>query len=237
MKNRKGIKARIAAFEKICEKLEVDLQTTNSDVDLGIKDFAITSDGKKYKNNRYTKKYRKRLAKAQKHLSRKQKGSNGYERQRPKAAKIYEKIANGRNDNLHKVSVGLIGKYDLICVEDFNVKGMVKNHKLARHIQDASRKAFLNYLQYKADWNGKQIVKIDRFYHSSRTCSVCDHVYGKAKDLSIRNLVCPKCGGVHDRDINAAKNILKEGLRNMSPCTGDYTVGDGTRHSMEGCCQ
>ena len=206
-------------------------------IDLGIKDFVITSDGKKYKNNRYTKKYQKRLAKAQRHLSRKQKDSNGYEKQRLKVAKIHEKIVNCRNDNLHKVSVDLIRRYDLICVEDLNVKGMVKNHKLARHIQDASWKTFLNYLQYKADWNDKQIVKIDRFYPSSQACSECGHVYGKAKDLSIRDWVCPKCGETHDRDINAAKNILKEGLRNISPGTGDYTVGDGIRPSTEGCCQ
>lgn len=206
-------------------------------VDLGLKDFVITSDGKRYKNNRYTKKYQKKLARAQKHLSRKIYGSGEYEKQRLKVAKIHEKIANCRNDNLHKVSVDLIRRYDLICVENLNVKGMVKNHKLAKHIQDASWGTFLNYLQYKADWNNKQIVKIDRFYPSSQLCSECGYVYGKAKDLSIRDWVCPKCGEIHDRDINAAKNILKEGLRNISSGTGDYTAGDDIRPSMEGSCQ
>ena len=205
-------------------------------IDLGIKDFVITSDGKKYKNNRYTKKYQKKLAKAQKHLSRKKYGSVEYEKQRLKVAKIHEKIANCRNDNLHKVSIDLIRNYDLICVEDLNVKGMVKNHKLAKHIQDASWGVFLNYLQYKADWNDKQIINIDRFYPSSQTCSECGHVYGKAKDLSIRYWVCPKCGEVHDRDINAAKNILKEGLRNISSGTGDYTAGDDVSLPSESNC-
>ena len=206
-------------------------------IDLGLKDFVITSDGKKYKNNRYTKKYQKRLAKAQKHFSRKQKGSNGYEKQRLKVAKIHEKIANCRNDNLHKVSIDLIRNYDLICVEDLNVKGMVKNHKLAKHIQDASWGTFLNYLQYKSNWNNKQIIKVDRFYPSSQTCYECGHVYSKVKDLSVREWTCPMCGAFHDRDTNAAKNILKEGLRNISSGTGDYTVGDDIRPSIKGGCR
>jgi len=111
----------------------------NAGIDLGIKDFVITSDGKLYKNNRYTRKYQRKLAIAQRHLSRKQHGSNGYERQRLKVAKIQEKIANSRNDNLHKVSLDLIRKYDIICLEDLNVKGMIRNHTLAKHIQDCAR--------------------------------------------------------------------------------------------------
>lgn len=206
-------------------------------IDLGLKDFVITSDGKKYKNNRYTKKYQKKLSKAQKHLSRKVKGSSEYEKQRLKVGKVYEKITNSRNDNLHKVSIDLIRKYDLICVEDLNVKGMVRNHKLAKHIQDASWTTFLNYLQYKADWNNKQIIKIDRFYPSSQTCSECGYINTKVKDLSIREWVCPKCGESHNRDVSAAKNILKEGLRNISGGTLDYTAGDEVRPSTEGFCQ
>ena len=198
-------------------------------IDLGLKDFVITSDGKRYKNNRYTKKYQKKLAKAQKHLSRKVKGSNGYEKQRLKVAKIHEKVANSRNDNLHKVSIELIRNYDLICVEDLNVKGMVKNHKLAKHIEDASCGTFINYLQYKADWNNKQIIKIDRFYPSSQTCSDCGYVNKQVKDLSVREWTCPNCGCKHDRDVNAATNILKEGLRDISAGTVDYTAGDDVR--------
>lgn len=198
-------------------------------IDLGLKDFVITSDGKRYKNNRYTKKYQKKLATAQKHLSRKVKGSCGYEKQRLKVAKIHEKIANCRKDNLHKVSIDLIRRYDLICVEDLNVKGMMKNHRLARHIQDASWGTFLNYLQYKADWNNKQIIRIDGFYPSSQTCSDCGYVNRQVKDLSVREWTCPNCGCKHDRDINAAINILKEGLRNISAGTADYTAGDDVR--------
>jgi putative transposase len=206
-------------------------------IDLGIKDFVITSDGKTYKNNRYTKKYQRRLAIAQKHLSRKQHGSNGYEKQRLKVAKIQERIANTRNDNLHKISLDLVRKYDIICLEDLNIKGMLRNHKLAKHIQDSAWGIFVLYLQYKADMNNKQVVKIDRFYPSSQTCSECGYVYGRVKDLSVREWKCPHCGSIHNRDINAANNILKEGLKNISAGTVDYTDGDDVRHFSECGCQ
>ena len=198
-------------------------------VDLGLKDFAITSDGIKFKNNRYTKKYERDLAKAQKHLSRKQKGSSSFERQKRKVAKIHEKITNSRMDNLHKVSHQLISDYDVIALEDLNVKGMVKNHKLAKHISDASWGTFVRLLEYKADWNDKQIVKINRFYPSSKTCCECGWI-NQDLNLSIREWTC-KNGHVLDRDLNAAKNILKEGLKIISSGTGDYTDGDGVRSS------
>lgn len=219
----------------LTEQMYEPLPKSNKQVgiDLGLKDFVITSDGKTYKNNRYTKKYQRKLAIAQKHLSRKQYGSNEYEKQRLKVAKIQERVANSRNDNIHKVSTDLIRKYDIICLEDLNIKGMVKNHKLAKHIQDASWGTFVTYLQYKADVNNKQIVKIDRFYPSSQTCNECGYINGKVKDLSVREWICPQCGTIHNRDINAAKNILREGLRNISAGTVDYTDGDGIRHSSE----
>lgn len=209
----------------------------NVGIDLGIKDFVITSDGKTYKNHRYTKKYQRRLSIAQKHLSRKQYGSNGYEKQRLKVAKIQEKIANSRHDNLHKISLDLIRKYDIICVEDLNVKGMIRNHKLAKQIQDCSWGTFILYLKYKADINNKQVVKIDRFYPSSQTCNECGYIYSGVKELSVREWQCPNCGITHNRDINAAKNILKEGLRNISVGTIDYTDGDDVRHSSKRSCQ
>ena len=198
-------------------------------IDLGIKDFVITSGGRKYKNNRYTKKYQRKLKQAQQHLSRKQKGSRQYEKQRLKVARIHEKIANCRADNMHKVSTELVRQYDIICVEDLNVKGMVKNHKLAKHITDASWGTFVQFLSYKCELNEKALVKIGRYYPSSQSCSECGYVNKEVKDLKVREWTCPHCGFVHDRDVNAAKNILNEGLRNISAGTVDYTDGDGVR--------
>ncbi len=198
-------------------------------IDLGIKDFVITSDGGKYKNNRYTKKYQRKLKQAQQHLSRKQKGSRQYEKQRLKVARIHEKIANCRADNLHKVSTELVRRYDIICVEDLNVKGMVKNHKLAKHIADASWGTFVQFLSYKCELNDKTLVKIGRYYPSSQSCNECGYVNKTVKDLKVREWTCPHCGKHHDRDVNAAKNILKEGLIDISAGTVDYTDGDGVR--------
>lgn len=198
-------------------------------IDLGLKDFVITSDGVKFKNNKYTKKYAKQLKKAQQHLSCKQKGSNGFEKQKLKIAKIHEKIASCRLDTLHKVSKKLIETYDLISIEDLNVEGMLKNHKLAKHISDASWGTFVRLLEYKADWNDKQIVKINRFYPSSKTCCECGWINQDLK-LSDREWTC-KNGHVLDRDLNAAKNILKEGLKIISGGTLENTGGDGVRSS------
>lgn len=199
-------------------------------IDLGLKDFVITSDGRKFKNNRYTKKYQRKLKRAQQHLSRKQHGSVQYEKQRLKVAKIHEKIANCRVDNLHKVSTELVKQYDIICVEDLNIKGMIKNNKLAKHIADASWGTFVQFLSYKCKLNDKTLVKIGRYYPSSQSCSECGYVNKEVKDLKVREWTCPNCGSVHDRDVNAAKNILKEGLKDIiSEGTADYTDGDGVR--------
>ena len=197
-------------------------------IDLGLKDFIITSDGNKFKNNRYTNKYTKQLKVAQKHLSRKQKGSNGFEKQKLKVAKIHEKIANCRLDILHKVSKQLVEYYDFISVEDLNVKGMIKNHKFSKNIADASWGNFILLLNYKCIWYGKELVKIDRFYPSSKTCSNCGFVNQELK-ISDREWICKSCGTIHDRDINASKNILKEGLKILSSGTDDYTGGDSNK--------
>ena len=211
-----------------------DLPKTNKQVgiDLGLKDFVITSDNKKFKNNRYTKKYAKQLKKAQQNLSRKQKGSNGFEKQKLKVAKIHEKIASCRLDTLHKVSIELVKNYDLISVEDLNVKGMIKNHKLSKHIADASWGNFVTLLQYKCDWYGKDLVKINRFYPSSTTCGDCGWINQELK-LSDREWTCNSCGVIHDRDVNASKNILKEGLKNISAGTVEYTDGDSNKTSVK----
>ena len=194
-------------------------------IDLGIKDFAITSDGSKYKNHRYTKLYERQLKVAQQHLSRKQRGSHQSEKQRLKVARIHEKITNSRKDTLHKLSTKLITSYDVICLEDLNVKGMVKNQKLAKHISDCGWGLFVSMLEYKANWNDKQIVRINRFFPSSKTCSECGWI---KSDLTLndREWVCESCGTKHDRDVNAAKNILTEGLRLLSAGTAEYTDGD-----------
>ena len=211
-----------------------ELPKTNKQVgiDLGLKDFVITSDNKKFKNNRYTKKYAKQLKKAQQHLSRKQKGSNGFEKQKLKVAKIHEKIASCRLDTLHKVSKKLVETYDLISVEDLNVKGMIKNHKLSKHIADASWGNFVTLLQYKCDWYGKELVKVNRFYPSSKTCGDCNWINQELK-LSDREWTCKSCGVVHDRDVNASRNILKEGLKIISGGTLDNTDGDSNKTSVK----
>lgn len=210
------------------------LPKTNKQVgiDLGLKDFVITSDGKKFKNNRYTKKYARELKKAQQHLSRKQKGSNGFEKQKLKVAKFHEKIANCRLDTLHKVSHQLVNENDLIVCEDLNVKGMLKNHRLSKHIADASWGMFVNLLQYKCDWYGKELIKVNRFYPSSKTCGNCGWINQELK-LSDREWTCKSCGVKHDRDINASKNILKEGLKYISGGTLDYTDGDSNKTSVK----
>jgi putative transposase len=211
-----------------------ELQKNNKQVgiDLGLKDFVITSDNRKFKNNRYTKKYAKKLKKAQQHLSRKQKDSNGFEKQKLKVAKIHEKIASCRLDTLHKVSFQLVNQYDLISIEDLNVKGMIKNHKLSKHIADASWGNFVTLLQYKCDWYGKKLVKVNRFYPSSKTCGNCGWINQNLK-LSDREWTCGSCGIIHDRDVNASRNILKEGLKNISAGTVEYTDGDSNKTSVK----
>ena len=198
-------------------------------VDLGLKSLVVTSEGEIFKNNRYTRKYGHKLALAQKHLSRKKKGSRGFENQRLKVARIYEKIANCRADYLHKCSISLVRRYDVICVEDLNIKGMVRNHHLSKSISDASWGSFIAMISYKAEWNDKKVVKIGRFEPSSQTCHVCGHINKQTKDLSVREWKCPACHAHHDRDVNAARNILRIGLNNTSAGTVDYTGGEEVR--------
>lgn len=181
-------------------------------IDLGLKDFIVTSNNEHFKNPKFTKKYEKRLAKVQRHLNRKKKGSNSYEKQRRKVALVYEKITNSRKDNLHKISKQLVVENDIICVETLNVKGMIKNPRLAKHIADASWGTFVRFLEYKANWNDKQVIKINRFYPSSKTCHKCGWIFQGLK-LSMRSWQCIHCQTHLDRDENAAINILNEGLR------------------------
>ena len=207
----------------LCEVQYKPLKPTKKQVgiDLGIKDFAVTSDGFRFENNHHLKRYERQLSKAQKHLSRKVKGSNSRNRQRLKVAAIHEKIANTRLDLLHKVSTQITNEYDIICLEDLNVKAMMANHKLAKHIADASWGTFVRLLEYKASWNDKRVIKINRFYPSSKTCNECGYIHQDLK-LSERQWTCPN-GHVLDRDINASKNILEEGLRIMGAELSHYT--------------
>lgn len=181
-------------------------------VDLGLTDFAITSDGVKYSNPKWLRKQENKIKKLQRKLSRKKKGSKNRKRARVKLAKAYEKITNQRKDFLHKLSFELINENQVICLEDLQVKNLLQNHKLAKAISEVSWYEFRRQLEYKAKWYGRTIVIIDKYYPSSQICSNCGENTGK-KELSIREFTCPYCGKHHDRDINASINILHEGLR------------------------
>ena len=210
----------------LVETIVDELPKTHSNIgiDLGLTDFIVLSDGSKVANPKFLSKLQDKLAREQKILAKRRvvaktdqrrlSDSKNYQKQKLKVAKVYEKITNKRTDFLHKLSINLIKNHDVIAIEDLNVKGMVKNRKLAKAISDSSWSAFTTMLAYKAEWYGKTLVKVDRWYPSSKTCSNCNHLLTKAELLlSVRTWNCPTCSQQNDRDINASINILNEGLK------------------------
>ena len=182
-------------------------------IDVGIKEFYTDSNGNLVNNPKHLEKSTKKLIREQRRLSRKVKGSSNRNKQRIKVAKVHEKITNQRNDFLHKLSTMLVRENQTICIEDLNVKNMAKNHKLARSISSVSWSKFFEMLEYKSAWYGSTVVRIPTNYPSSQTCGCCGYKNTLVKNLSVRKWECPVCHEKHDRDTNAARNILNKGLQ------------------------
>lgn len=215
-------------FVSLCSD-EVSIKTSKGHeigIDVGLSEFYTDSNGRRIDNPRHLKKYSKKLAKEQRSLSRKKEAakkegrelwqSSNYQKQKVVTARVYEKIRNTRNDFLQKITTALADENQIICAEHLNIKGMVKNHCLAKAISDVSWSKFFTLLSYKTAERNGYLIKVDTFYPSSQTCSECGTINPKIKDLSVRKWICPACGSVHGRDENAAGNILKEGIRMMN---------------------
>lgn len=190
-------------------------------VDAGIADLAVTSEGGKFANPKATEKLERKLAREQRRLSRREKGSNNRDKQRARVARVQEKTANKRKDALHKATTAIVRESKAVAVEDLNVKGMLRNRRLSKAVADASMSEMLRQLEYKCARHERRFVKVGRFFPSSKACSSCGHVL-EDLPLSVREWECPECGTVHDRDVNAAANIAREGARILG---GQGTAG------------
>lgn len=211
------------------EVIELKQNTGRSiGIDLGLTHLAILSNGMKIDNPRWFRENQSKLKKAQRHMSRKVKGSARYEKQRIKVARIHGDIVNQRKWTYHNLSIWLVNNYDTICMEDLNVKGMVKNRKLSKSISDASWSTLVSMIKYKSKWYGKTFHQIDRFFASSKTCSCCGAKV-ESLPLNVREWTCSNCGTVHDRDSNAATNILHEGLSDLYGLTKSEELSDYRR--------
>jgi putative transposase len=223
-------------YISVCVEEEIQsLPQTYRDVgiDLGLNDLLILSDGTRFHNPKLFRKTQAELKTAQKHLSRKTKESNRYNKQKLKVAKIYRKIFRQREWYLHNISLWLVKNFDSIILEDLNVSGMMKNRSLAKSIADACWSTLVGMISYKSKWHGKEVLQIGRFFPSSKLCSSCGHRYKGKMDLSVREWACSSCGTHHDRDLNAAKNIYKEGMKKfhglLSAELPDHSRGETIR--------
>ena len=220
-------------FDDGKEKPEASTEGKAVGIDVGLTHFAITSDASKFDNPRFLTKYEKNLKLKQQQLSRKQKGSNNRNNARKKVAKVHRKITNCREDFLHKLSRRIVDDNQVIVTENLNVKGMMKNHCLAKAIGQVGWGMFMTMLKYKAEQDGKTYLEVDRFFPSSKTCHVCLNQVGSLP-LDVRKWTCNNCHTTHDRDVNAAINLREEGLRILTCGTRDKAYRQTVSRSNRG---